>query len=222
MNLVALKMLLGDRAKYLGLIFGITFATLLMSQQVSIFIGLMARTASQVRDVREADVWIMDREVRYVDEVHALPDIALTRVRSVEGVAWAAPLYKGLGVARAADGVMHQVILMGLDDASLVGAPPRVVLGDFLDIRRPDALILDRAGYEVIWPGEPLRLGRVLELNDRRAVVAGIAEASPPFVTFPVVYTRYSEAMQLAAQSRNRMSFVVARSALGVDPAALA
>jgi hypothetical protein len=54
---IALKMLTGDRAKYLGLVFGITFATLLMSQQVSIFIGLMTRTASQIVDVREADVW---------------------------------------------------------------------------------------------------------------------------------------------------------------------
>ena len=31
MNLVALKMLWGDKAKYLGLVFGIAFATLLMN-----------------------------------------------------------------------------------------------------------------------------------------------------------------------------------------------
>jgi hypothetical protein len=30
-------MLMGDRAKYFGLIFGVSFATLLMTQQVSIF-----------------------------------------------------------------------------------------------------------------------------------------------------------------------------------------
>ena len=35
MRRIALKMLLGDRAKYLGLVFGVTFATLLMAQQVS-------------------------------------------------------------------------------------------------------------------------------------------------------------------------------------------
>ena len=31
MNWIALKMLTGDRSKYFGLIFGVTFATLLMS-----------------------------------------------------------------------------------------------------------------------------------------------------------------------------------------------
>jgi putative ABC transport system permease protein len=31
MGAIAIKMLLGDRAKYLGLVFGVTFATLLMA-----------------------------------------------------------------------------------------------------------------------------------------------------------------------------------------------
>jgi hypothetical protein len=43
MDGVALKMLFGDRAKYIGLIFGIAFSTMLMSNQVSIFTGLMLR-----------------------------------------------------------------------------------------------------------------------------------------------------------------------------------
>ena len=54
MNGVALRMLLGDRAKYIGLIFGIAFSTMLMSNQVAIFSGLMLRTASQILDAREA------------------------------------------------------------------------------------------------------------------------------------------------------------------------
>ena len=37
MNFVALKMLTGDRAKYVGLIFAIAFATFLLENQTSIF-----------------------------------------------------------------------------------------------------------------------------------------------------------------------------------------
>ena len=48
MNWIALRMLMGDRAKYFGLIFGVSFATLLMTQQVSIFMGILTRTASQI------------------------------------------------------------------------------------------------------------------------------------------------------------------------------
>jgi putative ABC transport system permease protein len=38
MDGVALKMLFGDRAKYIGLIFGIAFSTMLMSNQRSRFL----------------------------------------------------------------------------------------------------------------------------------------------------------------------------------------
>jgi len=221
-NRVALKMLVGDRAKYLGLIFGIGFATLLMSQQVSIFLGLMTRTASQILDVREADVWVMHPRVKYVDEIEAMPQVDLARVRGVEGVAWAVPLYKGNAVIRAADGLLQQVILMGLDDGSLVGRPPEILMGSLADLKRPNALMIDRAGHEFIWPGEPLRTGRVVEINDRRVEIVAIAKASPPFVTFPVVYTRYTEALRFTPPQRNKLSFVVVKAAEGVAPADLA
>ena len=105
MSWVALRMLTGDRSKYLGLIFGVGFATLLMSQQVSIFAGIMRRTASQILDVRDADIWVMDDKVRYIDEVPGLPDTDLQRVRGVPGVAWAVRMYKGQIRARLPDGM---------------------------------------------------------------------------------------------------------------------
>src|SRR5215831_18962614 len=101
MNGVALRMLLGDRAKYIGLIFGIAFSTMLMSNQVAIFSGLMLRTASQILDAREADIWVMDPRVEYVDEIEPMTDTQLERVRGVYGVDWAVPFYKGLTVAHA-------------------------------------------------------------------------------------------------------------------------
>jgi putative ABC transport system permease protein len=222
MNRIALKMLTGDRAKYLGLVFGITFATLLMSQQVSIFIGLMTRTASQIVDVREPDVWVMHPRLKYVDEIEGMPDADLSRVRGVAGVAWAVPLYKGNAVIRSPDGLLQQVILMGLDDGTLIGRPPEVLLGSLADLKRPNALMLDRSGYEYIWPGEEPRLGRVVEINDRRVEIVAIAQASPPFVTFPVVYTRYSEALRFTPPQRNKMSFVLVKAEEGVPAAALA
>lgn len=224
MRTVALKMLLGDSAKYLALVFGVAFATLLMSQQVSIFIGLMTRTASQVLDVREADVWVMDTRVRYVDEVEPLPDAALARVRSVEGVEWAAPLYKGLAIFRTQDGLINQVSLVGVDDETLVGAPRDWLAGDLEALRQPGGIVFDREGAALIWPeGDVLdRVGTEAEINDRRVVVTGIANASAPFITFPIAYVRYSEALRLTPPQRNKMSFVLVRARDGTDAAALA
>ncbi|MFO0879324.1 MAG: ABC transporter permease [Gemmataceae bacterium] len=211
MGWVALKMLLGDRAKYLGIIFGISFATLLMAQQVSIFLGIMKRTASQILDIRDADLWVMDNQTRFIDEVPGLPATDLQRVRSVPGVAWAVPLYKGQVRARIDGGQFRNLILFGLDDASMVGAPSEMIAGSLDDLRQPDAVMVDKAGYEYMWPREPYRLGRVFEMNDRRAVLVGVCKASPPFTTLPIIFTRFSQAQGFVPRERNLMNFVLAR-----------
>jgi putative ABC transport system permease protein len=41
MNYIALKMLMGDRGKYLGIVMGLTFTLLIMTQQPAIFVGMM-------------------------------------------------------------------------------------------------------------------------------------------------------------------------------------
>ncbi|MFC0634460.1 ABC transporter permease [Brevundimonas balnearis] len=224
MRSVALKMLLGDSAKYLALVFGVAFASLLMSQQVSIFVGLMTRTANQVLDIREADVWVMDPRVRYVDEVEPIPDDSLGRVRSVEGVEWAAPLYKGLAIFRTRDGLINQVSLVGVDDETLIGAPREWLKGDLESLRTPGGIVFDKEGAQLIWPdSDPLdKVGVEAEINDRRVVVTGVADASPPFITFPIAYVRYSEAMALTPPQRNKLSFVLVRARDGEDPKALA
>ncbi len=209
---VALQMLYGDRAKYFGLVFGVMFATLLMAQQTSIFVSLMQRTSSQVTSVREADIWVMDPRVQYYDEPEPMPATDLDRVRGVPGVTWAVPYFRGLTNVRAPGGLLNQVFLLGLDDASLIGGPQRMILGSVEDLRRPDAIIIDRAGHEFIWPGEPLAIGRQIEMNDRTATIVGISEADAPFTTFPIVHTRYTNALKFAAGGRNRMSYILARS----------
>lgn len=219
---VALRMLTGDTAKYVGLVGGVAFAVMLMAQQASIFVGLMLRTAAQVIDVVDADLWVMDPRVIYVEEIEALPESALWRVRGVAGVDWAAPFFKGLAVARAPDGRLQQVFLLGVDDASLAGAPPRMLEGSVEDLRRPGAIVMDRVGALFIWPGAGPAPGRVLEMADRRATVVGIAEASAPFTTFPVVYTRYSEALRFAPPPRKPLSYILVRARPGEDIAALA
>ncbi len=104
MNRVALKMLIGDRAKYVGIIIGITFASLLITQQMSIFVGLMTRTYGAISDLGAAQVWVMDPKVQFIDDIKPMSVSDLYRVRGVPGVEWAVRLYKGLSRARLMPG----------------------------------------------------------------------------------------------------------------------
>ncbi len=217
MSWIALKMLTGNRGKYLGIILGIAFASLLIAQQASIFCGLMLQTSGQIRDIQGASIWVMDRNVQFSDDIKPMSENDLYRVRGVEGVSWAVRLYKGLTRSRLADGNFQQTILLGLDDATLVGAPPKMILGDLFDLRKPDAVIMDLEGYELLWPGEEPRIGRRFEMNDHVAEIVGICKASRTFQTFPVVYTRYSQALEFVPPERKVLSFVLAEVKPGED-----
>jgi putative ABC transport system permease protein len=161
----------------------------------------------------------MDNKVRFIDEAPALPDTDLYRVRGVPGVQWAVRMYKGQVTARLADGNFRAVVLFGLDDSTLVGAPQEMVLGSLADLRRPDAVIIDKAGYEYMWPGQPHELGREFQLNDRRAVRVGICKARPPFTTLPILYTRYSSASGFVPRERNLMTYILAHPEAGLSDA---
>ncbi len=219
---IAWKMLIGNRAKYLGIVFGVAFAALLIAQQSSIFCGLMALTVSQILDVEGAGIWVMDPKVKYVDDVKPMADTHLYRVRGVPGVDWAVRLYKGIARARLEGGSYEQVILLGLDDTTFIGAPLNMIEGSIDDLRAPDAVIMDIVGYRKLWPGEPFKRGRIIEMNDRRAVIVGLAKARKTFQSFAVVYTRYSQAIRFAPPERKVLSFVLAEPAPGVAAAELA
>lgn len=217
---IALKMLMGDKSKYFAIVFGVSFACFLITEQSAIFCGVMLRTTSQIRDTHGADIWVMNTGVRYVDDLKAISDDDLFRVRSVPGVAWAVNLYRGQGQAQLADGTYQGVILMGLDDASLTGAPTHMLVGKIGDLQIPDAILVDEAGFRQMWPGEPLHTGKVIEMNQRRAVVVGVYRASQTFMTMPIIYTRFSQATLFVPPTpTGRLTpFVLAKAQPGVDP----
>ena len=221
MTFIALKMLMGNRGKYYAMLFGISFACMLMAQQLSLFVGLMRNTASQIRDIQGADIWVMDPTVQFVDDIKPLSDNDVYRVRGVEGVAWAVRLYKGQARTQFREGSFKQFILLGLDDASLVGAPGEMLLGSIDDLRQPDAVIMDVNGWKYLWPDEPFHLGKSFEMNDHRAVVVGVCKASPTFQTFPIAYTRYTQAVQFVPPERRVLTFVLAKAKEGLSPAAV-
>lgn len=61
-----------------------------------------------------------------------------------------------------------------------------------------------------------------MELNDRRARLVGIIDSSASFVTFPVIYTRYSLALTYAGQERNTLSLILAQPHDDITPDQLA
>ena len=229
MYYIALQMIFGDRGKFIAMVMGVMFSSLIMTQQPSILVGLMTRTFAFIGDVALPDIWVMDPGVQFVEENKPLRDTDLGRIRSISGVAWAVPFYKSLLLSRLPDGTTRTVDVNGLDDATLVGGPPIMVKGTLDALRQNDGIIVseeaartrlrfkDKNGVE-----RALDVGDEIEINDRRAVVVGLAKTARTFVLQPLVYTTYSRALAFAPTTRKKMSYVLVKVQAGQDAAMVA
>lgn len=207
---LALKMLMRDRLKYLMLVSGIALCTTLMTQQASVFCGLMMWTTGTVRNIG-APIWVMDAKVERADDVVPMRSIEVNRVRSVEGVGWALPLFWSITQARLEDGSFQSVQLVGLDAATQMGRPMEMIEGSFDDLRLPNAVVVDQVAVEKFrQKGLELKLGTVFEMNDVQARVVGIARTARSFLGQPYVYTTFDRALEYTPSQRKRLSYVIA------------
>jgi putative ABC transport system permease protein len=221
MNWVAIRMLTGDRVKFIGLVFGIAFSTLLIGQQLSLFVNLIGRGASAVNDVREANIWVMDPVGRTPDVTLPMAPTALGKVRGVPGVAYAAPLLRANATIRTADGAIEGVTVVGVDDATLIGLPP-MLDGRRESLSAPGAVFIDGVGARKLFKRDSGLDGTRFELNDQRAIVSGVVDATPTFTAGVLLYTRYSQALDFVPGTRNRLSFILAQAEPGRDPRQIA
>lgn len=203
---VALKMLLGDKGKYLSLVLGLAFAVLLITQQGSIFFGLMLRATGPLQNISQADLWVTDPYVKWVSETRNLSDEDLNRVRSVPGVAWAEPFFNIRAVAELPDGNFRSVNIVGVSRSTMVGRPPEMTRGKLEDLRVADAVLVEESARPKL--GDP-KIGTVLKLNDRRAVVVGFCRAKAGFDSPALIYTTYDNAVNFVPLGRHKLSYVL-------------
>ena len=218
MTWIAIRMLTGDRQKFFGLLFGVAFSALLISQQLTIFINLIERGATAVYNVPTGNVWVMDPVSRTVDVTYAMPSTALDRVRSVEGVDWAVPMLRSIANVRTPEGDLEGVAVVGVDDATLIGLPRKIVEGQRQALYEPDSVFIDAVGAVKLFGEGVDPIGLRLELNDRRAIIRGIVDIDPSFTSQVTLYTRYSNALSFVPGTRNRLTFVLAQTATGTTP----
>jgi putative ABC transport system permease protein len=217
---LALKMLFGDTAKYLMLVAGLIFATFLIVQQASVFCGLMLWTTATLKNV-SAPIYVVEERVEQINEINPLRDTDVALVRSVSAVKWAMPLYSGIQRARLENGSFKTIQLVGIDAASLAGAPQRMKEGDLESLRLPNTIVIDELAVHRLStdPNDPtkrVKIGDTFEINDVEARVVGICEAMRSFTGGPYVWTTYERALQYSPPQRKMLSAVIAAPIKGM------
>jgi putative ABC transport system permease protein len=221
MNSVAFKMLIGNRAAFFGVIFGIFLAILLISQQSAIFLGLISRSYRMVTDITLPNIWVMDPHTHGEDLVRPMPQDYLAYVKNIPQIEWAVPIYHLELPLTSAQGVFKMAEVYGIDDSTLVGAP-KLLQGNLQDLHREGGIILDANSAEGLLAKPmpngtttPLTLGDRVEINGQRAVVIGIAKVTPGFYPQPIVFMLGNQFQKFSGS--NRFQFIAAKTLPGAD-----
>lgn len=225
MYLTALTMLVGDRTRFLGMVLGLAFASLLITQQAAIFRGVMSLTYGAITDCPEADLWIGDPGIRELGNNDQLNARSLDLVRGVPGIAWVAPLNRRILKLRMQNNGIESVMAVGIDDATFIGGPVvgQMMSGRVEDLRRPRAVVVDaysaRTKLAVTasdGTSRPLAVGDHLTLNGHQLNVVGICRASLDLMLLPTIFMRRSLSVELDFATGRGFNFILA----GLSPGA--
>jgi putative ABC transport system permease protein len=221
---IALKMLIGNKASCVGVIFGIFLATLLISQQSAIFLGLVSRSYRMVTDIPSPNLWVVDPSTESDEKARGMPEEYVNIVRSLPNIEWASPIAVAYGQLITSSGIFHVAHIYGVDDATLIGVPPIMIEGNASDLRRQGGVIVDVYSANGILARTlpdgtvvPLKVGDSVEINEHRAVVVGIAKVTQSFYPQPIVFTSMSQFKIFTSAGRNDVSFIAAKSKPGAD-----
>lgn len=217
-------MLIGNKASCIGVIFGIFLATLLISQQSAIFLGLVSRSYRMVTDIPAPNVWVVDPSTESDEKMRAMPEGYVNIIRGIKNIEWAAPIGVTYVNLVTSTGLFQVAHLYGIDDASLIGAPVEILEGSIVDLRRQGGVIVDTYSAngslaKTLPDGTsvPLKIGDSFEINNQRAVVVGICKITQGFYPQPIIFTSLSQFKHFTGFGNNDVGFIAAKSKPGAN-----
>lgn len=241
MRWISLKMLVNDRAKFIGLSLGIAFTAFLITFALSYFSGFMTRGFALISENPSAKIWVMDPAVESPESTINLSDSTLEKVRSVPGVRVAKPLGLAQLNARFPDGHFLEFQFIGVDNVSLTGAPQVNQMAPEV-LRRANTVLVDAGGTsgklhtpclpQDQWPADgahlsspqcPLKAGDLVLINNQAIRIAGVSHTLPRFPPHPLMYGQYNLLTKLLpGEDNHHLTFILVSPMKGVSAEKLA
>jgi putative ABC transport system permease protein len=213
----AIRMLLHERSKYVGVVVGVAMALFLVLLQSGFYFGFR-RDITVVGDSFKADLWISQRAFLAFDYVAHFDDLSCLQALSDADVSHAMPVVvEWSRMRRLPDGAIDdgQIIGLdlnsgvkvdlgtdrGLDAASLLAVPGNVLV---------DEKHLPRLGVSKF--GEP-----GVEIRGLNANVVGVMRGKKLFSTACLVATDLDNARRFLGLKANQITFVAVKCRQGAD-----
>lgn len=214
---IALQNLVHDRLRFAVTLVGVTFSVVLIGAQIGIFIGF-ARTASVLVDRNAADIWIMGRGTKNVDQAAPISERRLYQALAIPDVLTAKLFITNFALWQKPGGGIEPVMLVGFEPGSDLGTPWDLVVGDPSQLKAPDSVFIDELYRSQLGIDH---LGQTVEINGRRARVAGFTSGIRSFTLSPYVFTSVQSAQAYAGLGADEAKYILVKVAPGADLAAV-
>jgi putative ABC transport system permease protein len=216
MALVGVKMMFHDRAKLVGTLLGVIFATVLVNQQLGVLMGLLQKNIMFVENAG-ADIWVIPPGMETLTGGTRMSIYNLNQARVAEGVAWAEPLAFGTASMSLPSGGSEAVTLVGTRLTHYGGGPWNIVAGDAESLAMPDTVIFEDSRRDELGG---INIGSVRELGGHRVVAGGFTWGLLPFGP-SYAFTEFDTARSILNIPSDQTTFVLVGVQPGADPHAV-
>ena len=165
---IAWKFIKFDRAKSIGVIFGILISTFLIGQQLGVFFFLSGLMGALANDVK-ADIWVVDSKTDDVNQLGMLDVRNLREIQGIKGVKEAFPLIIAGASCNFKNGTSGGITLLGIDETHIHALLPndKIIAGNVSYLQLDGAVsgeIFEKKNL-----GGDINLGTNFEINGKRA-----------------------------------------------------
>jgi putative ABC transport system permease protein len=201
-----------DRIRLIIAVVGVAFAVLLMTVQLGLLIGF-AITSSSLVDRAEADLWIVPRGAKDVDQAGNMLDRQKYRALGVNGVDSVQSLIVRFTDWKRPDGGTESVIVVGIDPVRPFLQPWNLKGGAIVDdLHIADGVVIDELYSEKLGVS---KVGETVEIMGRRARIVGITSQIRTFTQSPYVFANLKNARTWTNLPDERTTYLLVRAEPG-------
>ena len=169
-------------------------------------------------DHGQADIWVGHRKMINIDFPRDIPRRWIYRIRGLPGVARAEPYLVGVSEMTLPSGGYEVAIVVGVDEASLLGNTWNIQNGEPGDILKTDGIIADELeATKLEYPA----IGDLRELGGHRARLVAQSRGVMGFLVNPYVFTTYNRAARFLDKPSDACSYFLVQVEPGADPQAV-
>jgi len=209
---LAERNLFHDRVRLAVTLTGVVFAVVLIVVQLGLYVGF-SRTTTALIDNSRADLWVVAKNVPYIEQGIPFSERKVYTVRATPGVAEAQNYIARFSRWKRADGQEEAVQVVGVNPESTMGQAWKVVAGTREDLQVDDSVIVDR----IYFPKLGVQgVGDTAEILGRRTRVVGLTEGIRSFTTSAYVFTSFRNALDYANLRDDQTMFILVKALPGV------